>query len=218
MTAMETFVDYEVIKKYVPKNPVIIEAGACRGEDVGWKCGLWPEGRVYAFEPVPELFESLKQLTSSYENLKVYQNALAETTGYRAMWVADGASSILKPIDSFNDNYFHCDMNHPISVKCYSFKDWMEMEGLDHIDFFWLDAEGAEMLILSSIPSHVVKKCSSIFIEASFTKKWHNSVLYHDLALFFKRHGFREVWSQSTPGWGGNFLFVNKELYPNIKN
>jgi len=47
------------IAKYLPVNPVIIEAGAYIGNDTLEMSKVWPKGRIYAFEPVPMLYEKL---------------------------------------------------------------------------------------------------------------------------------------------------------------
>ena len=49
-------VPYALLKKILPANPVIIEAGAQFGEDTQWMSQFWPQGKIYAFEPSPESF------------------------------------------------------------------------------------------------------------------------------------------------------------------
>ena len=45
------------IAQFLPENPVILEAGAHVGTDTVEMVNLWPKCTVYAFEPVPELFD-----------------------------------------------------------------------------------------------------------------------------------------------------------------
>ena len=45
--------------KFLPENPVILEAGAHKGKDTVEMAKLWPAGTIHAFEPVPSLFKKL---------------------------------------------------------------------------------------------------------------------------------------------------------------
>ena len=48
------------IKKYLGKNPIIVDCGAHVGADsIEW-LKLLPKATVHSFEPVPTIFESLK--------------------------------------------------------------------------------------------------------------------------------------------------------------
>ena len=42
----------ELIKQYLPINPVVIEAGAHIGTDTVEFSKIWPKGSIYAFEPI----------------------------------------------------------------------------------------------------------------------------------------------------------------------
>jgi precorrin-6B methylase 2 len=44
-------ISYEICARYLPANPVIIEAGAYDGSNTRDFCRFWPECQVYAFEP-----------------------------------------------------------------------------------------------------------------------------------------------------------------------
>lgn len=49
----------EMIARYLPKNPVTLEAGAHNGSDTVEMIELWPTATIYAFEPVPVLLAQL---------------------------------------------------------------------------------------------------------------------------------------------------------------
>ena len=49
------------IKQFLPKNPVIVEAGAHIGRDTLKMHAIWPQATIHAFEPVPPLFKQLKK-------------------------------------------------------------------------------------------------------------------------------------------------------------
>ena len=51
------------------KSPVIVEAGAYNGVDTENFAKLWPNGKVYAFAPNPNLFCVDFQRVKSYPNV-----------------------------------------------------------------------------------------------------------------------------------------------------
>ena len=77
------------LQHYIPTDAVIAEAGAHRGFDTVQFARLWPEGRIHAFEPVPHVYEHLRQNTVSHSNVKAYQLALGDTDGAMPMWLSD---------------------------------------------------------------------------------------------------------------------------------
>ncbi len=48
------------IKKYLPENPIIIEAGACEGNDTILMAKIWQNSTIHTFEPVPKLYAELR--------------------------------------------------------------------------------------------------------------------------------------------------------------
>ena len=74
-------VPHRYFMQFLPDDPVIIEAGAYNGGDTYELARRWPRGHIHAFEPVPELFEAVKQQTSNVKNVSYYPIALGEKNG-----------------------------------------------------------------------------------------------------------------------------------------
>src|SRR5690348_5136801 len=45
-----------VVQRYLPPSPVVVDCGAHDGTDTAEMAQRWPSARLYAFEPVPELY------------------------------------------------------------------------------------------------------------------------------------------------------------------
>ncbi len=92
---------YQKIKRYLPVNPFILEAGAHMGFDTYGLAQIWPKGIVCAFEPVPDVYDSLVERVKGLKNVKTYNLALGRNNGNVDMYVSGGnstaSSSILKP-------------------------------------------------------------------------------------------------------------------------
>src|SRR5690242_2563809 len=80
----------------IPENPIIVEAGAQWGQDTKIFCNTWPNGTIYAFEPLPKYYASLEKLKIKFSNLKTFPKALSDQSGENIFYIAGAASSLLK--------------------------------------------------------------------------------------------------------------------------
>ncbi|HJZ24264.1 MAG TPA: FkbM family methyltransferase [Candidatus Babeliales bacterium] len=204
-------VPWILLKKILPANPIIIEAGAQFGEDTQWMSQLWPQGKIYAFEPSPESFAELQKIAAKYHNITATQIALSNTKEELPFYLAGGASSLLKPQDSFNNDYFHSDLNHPIIVPVVTLDEWAANNNVTTIDFMWLDMEGNELNALEGALNSL-QNVKLIYTEVNLQKFWHGCAMYDDVKAWMEKHGFTEIWSDIVPHWHGNVLFINTNL------
>jgi len=202
---------FDLIKRLLPENPVVIEAGAHLGEDTVIMSKLWPQGKIHAFEPSPDTYQVLQTETASYANVLTYPLALSDRNGELFFYLAGGASSLKRPSKTFNDLYFHSDLDHPIVVQAITLDDWAKAHHVDKIDFIWFDMEGNELSAFKGALEHL-SQVKLIYTEVNFQKFWEEGVLYPELKAWLAGHGFREIWQESVPDWHGNVLFLNENL------
>lgn len=199
------------IAKFLPRSPVVVEAGAHIGTDTVEMARLWPEGMIHAFEPVPDLYERLVRRTSEYPNVACYQVALSDTTGVGTMNVSSGgaeaSSSFLAPREHLRD--------HPairferrIDVPTMTLDDWAEATGNTEIEFLWLDAQGHELTILKSSP-HVLKSVQAIYLEVCVKEVYEGVPLHDEVIEWLASRDFRVEADAIPAGWdAGNLLAV----------
>lgn len=210
INAIGEAVPWHLLKRILPFNPVIVEAGAQFGEDSQWMSEFWPQGKIYSFEPSPESFVHLQKIATQSHNIQAIQLALSNIPGKFSFYLAGGASSLLKPQDSFNADYFHSDVDHPISVEVTTLDIWAQENNIPIIDFLWLDMEGNELNALKGA-SHSLKNVKLIYTEVNLQRFWQNCVMYDELTTWMNDHGFVEIWSDIVPNWHGNVLFMNMQ-------
>lgn len=201
-------VPWALLKRMLPNNPVIVEAGAQFGEDSQWMSQFWPRGIIYAFEPSPESFAELQKVAARCSNVIAIQKALSNAKGEFPFYLAGGASSLLQPTDSFNADYFHADVDHPIMVPVVTLDEWAAINNVDTIDFMWLDMEGNELNALEGA-LNMLQKVKLIYTEVNLQHFWQNCAMYDDVKQWMSDHGFVEIWSDIVPHWHGNVLFLN---------
>ena len=142
----------QVLKKYLPANPIIIDCGANDGKD-SIQLAKKIKGVVHCFEPVEELFMRLKSNTKNISNIFCYRFALSNQNGMQQFFVSEGksdaSSSLLEPKDHLAD--------HPetlfkkkISVEAITLDSWATQYGVEKVDLLWLDMQGFELQMLEA--------------------------------------------------------------------
>ena len=183
----------EFIAHFLPKNPIILEAGAHIGIDSCQMMQQWPECAIHAFEPVPSLYEKLVNNTASFQNIHCYPFALSDTNGIAKMYVSSGtsdaSSSLLEPKDHLlihQSVYF----NDYIEVPTITLDDWARANNVDHLDFLWLDMQGYEFTMLKASPE-ILRTVKVIFIEASYEELYAGTALFPDVRAWLESQGFK---------------------------
>lgn len=90
-TVINDNISKRILKKYLPKNPVIIDCGAHYGGD-SIELATILKGEVHSFEPVKSLYEILLSNTKNYPNISCYNVAFSDTTGKSNFYVSEGKS------------------------------------------------------------------------------------------------------------------------------
>jgi 2-O-methyltransferase len=200
------------IAKFLPEEPIIIEAGAHVGVDTLEMSKLWPLGHIHAFEPIPAIFQSLKENTSKSRNVTCYPLALSDSNGTADIFVSggtsDGSSSLLAPKEHLTEHP-SVTFTNKIAVSTVTIDKWALEENIKRIDFLWLDMQGYEFNVLKASPD-ILESVLVIHTEVSLKHIYENAPLYPELRQWIESKGF-EVKFEALP-WkdAGNILFVRK--------
>ena len=198
------------IAQYLPLRPIIIEAGAHIGRDSIKMAKLWPAGTIYAFEPVPALFEQLKHTTESYANIYVFNSALSNTNGQARLYISGGAStacsSLLEPKE--------CKVLQPqvlfeqeIIVKTVTLDTWADQHNIKQIDFLWFDMQGSELNALQGAQK-ILPTVQVIFIEVNLTERYTQNPTFDEIAQFLYNFGLKPLQKDAPKHNKINVLFA----------
>jgi 2-O-methyltransferase len=200
------------IRRFLPENAVILEAGAHIGTDTLEMAKLWQNATIHAFEPVPDLFQFLSKNTQGVSNIHIYPLALSDVTGELDIHISsgnsNGSSSILAPkqhLDVHPDVLFEEKMR----VKTTTIDDWARQQQIQKIDMLWLDLQGYELPVLTKSLS-ILRGVKVIYTEVNLIENYENNATYSELKNWLHTQGF--VVKREALAWkdGGNVLFIRE--------
>ncbi|MCL4360891.1 FkbM family methyltransferase [Candidatus Dependentiae bacterium] len=206
-----------IAKKFLPNNPLVLEAGAYDGEDSINLSHNWPHGFIYSFEPVPQLFNKLLNNTNNIKNIKTYELALGDFIGLAKFYVSEfndkpgipgQSSSLLAP----KEHLIHAPQvlfKNEIEVQVTTLDDWAKKNNIDHIDFMWLDMQGYELNMLKA-STEILKTVKVILTEVEFVEAYKGQYLFKDVKEFLENQGFKMIAINNACSWFGDALFVRK--------
>ncbi len=107
---------------------------------------LYPDAKIFSFEPDKDNFEILKKNTENYKNVTIYNAALSNYEGEGSLWYSDD------PIN-FGGHSMHmigCDTNRePQIIKVMDVFSFLET--IEQVDLIKIDTEGSEHNILANM-------------------------------------------------------------------
>lgn len=207
-----------IAKRYLPQNPVIIEAGANEGLESIFMAKMWPAGTVHSFEPVPELYKTVVANTKALTNIRTYQLALSNNIGTAKFYVSETSgqpnipsqsSSLLAP----KDHLIYAPQvlfKKAIEVKTTTIDAWAEEHKIEKVDCLWLDMQGSELSAMMAAPK-VMKSVKVILTEVEFVEAYKGQPLYPDVKAWLEAQGFQMIALDvdlKHPYWFGDILFV----------
>src|SRR6185503_4450430 len=104
----------------------------------------------YAFEPVPESFESLMKFAADHPRLHGFQCALSNRQGQARFNLGNwlDASSLLKARDTGATFEAYQASSRAIDVRTDTIDDFCRSHDISHIDLLKMDTQGAELLVM----------------------------------------------------------------------
>lgn len=202
------------IYKLLPTGAVIIEAGCADGSDTLQFSDRFPDSRILALEPLPELYEVAKLRFASHPNIVLYKLALSPDSAQTKILYAGPidkvhqSASLLMPT-SHSEYYPSIVFEREIDVKTISLSDLIEMNQVKYVDLLWLDLQGLELSILESVGNQVLERIGVVHTEVSRFPLYDGAPSYKEVIKYMIDNGF-ELVKIRMPLTTGNAIFVNK--------
>jgi len=192
--------------------------------DVGANLGLYsllisraigPSGKVYAFEPVPEIFARLKEhiALNNATNVIPVPIALSDEKGKAKMSVRGGESSLFRHLS-----------NEFVEVQVERLDDFVEREKIERVDAIKLDVEGAELKVIRGADKTIRRDKPILMVEiqaatlqaaGTTPEELFENIISYGYNAFVIRHGkaiptdkLVEPWRYPYGFHFDNYLFI----------
>lgn len=183
----------QLMEAYIKPGMVCLDIGANIGHmalHMARKVG--PSGKVFAFEPVPEIFQRLQEniARNHLENIvSAHELALSNQSGYITMAYGDvlvenqGMGSIV--------NIDKVELGLQRRVRTQTMDEFAREMALSRVDFAKLDIQGAEILLLEGGRAVFSSLSPDLVVEFSTDdlQSWHKSP--HDLVAILLSYGYQ---------------------------
>lgn len=218
MTDQSVGIDITILQRLIGKpNPVIFEIGAHQGEDSRNLSNLFPNGKLYLFEPDSRAYEKL--LAQNIPNANLFKMAISDLNSEETVFYTsggsegiyrdwDGSSSLIKPKEHIN--YFPSITFSMSSVQSRTL-DWIvENTNIDLIDFIWMDVQGAEEKIFKGGKDTVKNRVRLIYTEFCAVELYENSPSLSKIIEILEVYEVLGIYELNQVS--GNALLKNKTL------
>jgi len=192
--------------------------------DIGAHWGLYsllisravgPSGKVYAFEPVPQIFIRLKEhiALNNAANVIPVPIALSDGKGVAKMSVRGGGSSLFRHL---SDEF--------VEVQVERLDDFVEREGIERVDAIKIDVEGAELKVIRGADKTIRRDKPILMVEIQAAtlqavettpEELFETIVSYGYDAFVIRHGKAiptdkvvEPWCYPSGACYDNYLFI----------
>jgi len=211
-----------ICKNYYSNKAInIIEAGCWNGEDSIALCQIFPNAKIFGFEPDIRQYKYLSELSQKYPNFIFNNMGLSNKDGKADFYLgsnqseAFGSSSILDPnVENHKRIHNILQYNDIVSINTISLDSWANHNNITKLDFVWLDLQGAEGLVIKD--SNIIKTTDIIYSEVNLVEIYKDAMLYREYKEMLNNLGFDVIIEQLPWEDAGNVLFVKNNIKKQI--
>jgi 2-O-methyltransferase len=140
-------------------DPTILEIGCNDGSNTLSLLNIFENPKIYCFEPDPRAIARFKKKVGQRSNVTLFEMALSDRNGEITFYQSDGqrdektadalpegwdlSGSIRQPKDHLRE-FPWVTFGKSIIVKTATLDTWCAEQGIEQIDFIWMDVQGAE--------------------------------------------------------------------------
>jgi len=212
---------FSLLIRSLPKKPRIIEVGAFIGNHTVRFVAYFPDAEVYAFEPVPHIYQLLCERTDQYKNVHSYQLAVSNEGGTASLFVASnpqkpGKVSSASSLHKAKNRLAFSPIVYPkmIQVKKTTLDAWISQYQVSSpIDLLWIDTQGHEYYVLEGA-KNLLKFVRFIHVEVHFGNPYEEQREYREVLDLLEKQGFIEIardFSETESWFFGNILLKNEQ-------
>ncbi len=179
-----------LIRRYVDNaDPVILEVGCHDGGNTIGFLNMFANPHVYCFEPDPRAIARFRERIGQRTNVHLFEVAVSDRIGQITFYQSsrkpdtqdstsqgdwDRSGSIRKPKKHLTKHPW-VTFDKSLVVNTTTLDAWCAQQGIDHVDFIWMDVQGAEMDVFNG-GTQTLQKTRFLYTE------YNNQELYEGQA------------------------------------
>ncbi|MEQ8464851.1 FkbM family methyltransferase [Coleofasciculus sp. E1-EBD-02] len=171
----------------------IFDIGAHTGQFSIAINALFPNARIYSFEPLPDCFNKLQKRMENKRNFDGFNFAIGDQSHEVELKCSSftASSSFLKMTDVHKAAFPHTRKNVPLKVKVESLDSIVAKEKISIIEpcLIKIDVQGYEEYVLRG-GENTIKQATVIIIETSFEELYQGQPLFNDIYSWLRQWGF----------------------------
>ena len=172
------------------KQPIIFDVGANTGQSIDRFRSLFPESKIYSFEPDKVSFKLLRENYSS-DGLHAFEIALGDEPGTAKLYLntSKDMNSLLR---SENPHWGHRDGEDEVTVS--TVDKFCEENGVTHINLLKTDTQGFELQVLMGCSRMLSeKRIDLVTMEVIFSNMYEGISPFDEVYRFMLDNGFQLV-------------------------
>lgn len=175
-------------------EPVIFDVGANRGQTAIRYRSVFPGSRIYSFEPFPDSFKALKEVTSEDDLCFCVNAAVADQSGTRTFYVncMDSTNSLL-PRPKLDKRYYPKDAGEKTTteVNTITLDDFIRENSIERVDILKMDIQGGELFALEGAKELLSKSFFPIiYTEVMFVPHYEGGALMYQIWSHLQEFGY----------------------------
>ena len=195
---------------------VIYAVGANKFQEHKLLLDLFPKiEQIYLFEPIPKLVEHLEEATANLDYVRVFPYALTDHEGIADFHITNNLeSSSLLELEKHKEVYPWVEKKETAKVDCRKLETVIHEFNLRVPDLLFIDVQGAEYRIISSLTDKLLSSIKLLYTEASTIEFYKGAKNLRDIQeclndrFYFLGFSAQENRVRNH----GNALFINKSL------
>jgi FkbM family methyltransferase len=200
------------------KLSTLVDIGANRGQFTLLARLLFPDARIFAFEPLSGPADVFRRLFAEDKEVKLYDVAIGNEAGTARMNVMsrDDSSSVLEP-ESLQGEIFGTDPSSVQAVRIQRLAESLDRSNLVRPALMKIDVQGYELEVLHG-SSELLSLFDAILVECSYVRLYKSQPLASDIISWLATKGFalQGVFNQHIDAERGpiqaDFLFAKRDI------
>ena len=170
----------------------VLDIGANVGQFCQIASTLWPQARIYAFEPLRDCYEQLKSRMVGCGKVVAFNVGLGEQRGEACFErnAFSASSSFLKMAELHKSNYPETRTSETVTVKIERLDELAQELDLQEPILVKIDVQGYEDRVLRG-GEQTVRRAQVILVETSFEPLYEGQLLFDGIHELLGKWGFR---------------------------